>query len=67
MFSLFKRAIKYVQEKEKGKIDCKKGTFFYLNFSSIATLKNKDNDFLCQLLFLELISILVNGMCDHEL
>ena len=42
--------IKHVMEK---KFDCKKRrTFFYINFSSIATLKNKDNDFLCQLCFL---------------
>ena len=46
--------IKHVQEKKK-KFDCKrKRKFFYLNFSSIATLKknNKDNSFLCQLCFL---------------
>ena len=34
--------IKHVQEKKKEKkFDCKR-KFFYLNFSSIATLKNKD-------------------------
>ena len=34
------------KKKKKGnKFDCKKRTFFYLNFSSIATLKNKDNVF----------------------
>ena len=31
-----------------------KRAFFYLNFSSIATLKKKDDDFLCQLCFLSL-------------
>ena len=42
------------KKKKKEKIDCKKRTFFYLNFSSITTLKNKDNDFLCQFCFLSL-------------
>ena len=41
--------------KKKKKFDCKrKITFFYLKFSSNATLKNKNNDFLCQLHFLRL-------------
>ena len=40
----------YKKKKREKKFDCKrKRTFFYLNFSSIATLKIKDNDFLCQL------------------
>ena len=44
--------IKNVQEKKENKCVCeRKITFFYLNFSSIATLQNKDNDFLCQLCF----------------
>ena len=34
-------------------------TFFYINFSSIVA--NKNNYFLCQLLFAELISIFVNA------
>ena len=42
--------------KKKKKFDCKrKIKFFYLNFSSIATLKkNKDNGFLCHLCFLHI-------------
>ena len=40
----------YKKKKKENISDCKrKRTFFYLNFSSIATLKNKDNKFLCQL------------------
>ena len=50
------------KKKMEKKFGCKrKRTFFYLNFSSIATLINKVDDFLSTL-FLELISILVNGM-----
>ena len=57
-------SIKHIQEKVKRKrnLTVKEKTFFYLNFSSIATLKNKDNDFFMSTLFLELISILVNSM-----
>ena len=45
----------YWKKKKKNKFDCKrKRTFFYLNFSSITTSKNKGNDFLCQLCFLSL-------------
>ena len=50
------------KKKMEKKFGCKrKRTFFYLNFSSIAILINKVDDFLSTL-FLELISILVNGM-----
>ena len=46
----------------ENRFDCKrKRTLFYLNFSSIATLKDKDMIFMSTL-FLELRSILVNGM-----
>ena len=45
----------YKKKKKEKKFDCKrKITFFYLNFSLIATLRNKDNDFLSQLCFLSL-------------
>ena len=55
IFSHFKRTIKNMYNKKKKKFDCKrKITFFYLKFSSNATLKNKNNDFLCQLHFLRL-------------
>ena len=56
LYSVFlNKPIKYVQEKKENIFDCKrKRTFFYLNFCSIATSKNKDNDFLCQLCFLSL-------------
>ena len=38
----------YNKKKKEKKFDFKrKITFFYLNFSSIATLKKKDTDFLC--------------------
>ena len=51
------------KKKMEKKFGCKrKRTFFYLNFSSIATLINQVDDFLKSTLFLELISILVNGM-----
>ena len=52
-------SIKNTYNKKKKIFDCKrKITFFYLNFSSIATLK-KQNYFLSTL-FLEIICILVN-------
>ena len=57
LYSVFlNMPIKHVKEKKKeNKFDCKrKRILFYLNFSSIATLKYKDNDFLCQLCFLSL-------------
>ena len=42
-------------KKRENKFDCKrKRTFFYFNYSSIATLKNKVNKFLCHLCFLSL-------------
>ena len=45
----------YKKNKNEKKFDCKrKITFFYLSFSSTATLKNKANDFLCQRCFLHL-------------
>ena len=64
-------------KKKEKKFDRKiKRPLFYLNFSSTATLKNKDNDFIYQICFF--LSILVNSMyfCfllfanthhDHEL
>ena len=66
------------KKKNRKKFDCKrKKTFFYLNFSSIVTLK-KQRQWFSKTLFLELISISVKGMyfwfllfantChDHEL
>ena len=43
------------KKKKEKKFDCRrKRTFFYLSLSSIATLKSRDNDFLCQLCFLSL-------------
>ena len=57
IFSLFKRVHLTRTRKRKRKINLiskRKKTFFYLDFFSIATLKNKDNDFLCQLCFLSL-------------
>ena len=45
----------YKKKKKEKKFDSKrKRTFFYLNFSWIATLKNEDNNFLYQLCFLSL-------------
>ena len=45
----------YMKKKKENTFGYKrKRIFFYLNFSSIATLKNKVNDFLCQLCFLSL-------------
>ena len=51
--------IKHVQEKEKGReFDCKrKITCFYLNFSSMVTLKSKGLIFYVNFLFLKLISL----------
>ena len=46
--------IKHIQEKKKMKFDCKKKNIFYLNFSSIATLKIKKNIFFMSLCFLSL-------------
>ena len=45
----------YMKKKKENIFGYKrKRTFFYLNFSSIATLKKKVNGFLCQLCFLSL-------------
>ena len=57
LYSVFlSMSIKHIQEKVKRKrnLTVKEKTFFYLNFSSIATLKNKDNGFLIQLCFFSL-------------
>ena len=46
----------YKKKKKKKKADCqRKRTLFYLNFSLIAALKNKDNGFLSNFFLLDLI------------
>ena len=66
------------EKKNEKKFDSKRKEHFYLNFSSIATLKNKDMIFYVNFVSWAYISILVNSMyflfllfvntChDHEL
>ena len=72
-FSLFKHAHYTCARKRKRKrnlIVKKKETFFYTNFSCIATLKNKDNAFFINFFFLNLYvfwltAFLISFICEY--
>ena len=59
------------KKKKEKKFDCKKKeTFFYTNFSCIATLKNKDNAFFINFFFLNLYvfwltAFLISFICEY--
>ena len=52
------------KRKWKRNLTVKEKEHFYLNSSSIATLKNKDHDFLCQLCFLSYLVWLTTFIFD---